>query len=205
MRSDPGEAERLRHGCHDRDGAIGRHREHAVDADAPRDVHDLGNRREVDDLGDVRDRQAGRLGVAIDRHDAVVPRARAPVRSRAADGALRPRREPLSRWRLRLCRPAAGATGRPAPTARCDSRSPRGTSPRCACRREGRSPARAAARRRSRCTRPSARRREQGHPPAASFRHARAGSWSVPPAGLHRSVHTASGVAPTSVLPVRDA
>jgi len=67
FRADPRESELLRDGGDDRHRAIGRDGECAVDADAPGDLHDLGDIREIDDLGDVGGGQPGRLSVPIDR------------------------------------------------------------------------------------------------------------------------------------------
>ena len=75
-RADPREPELLGDGGDDGHGAVGRDREHAVDADAPRDLDHLVDVGEVDDLGDVGRREARRLGVPVDRGDAQPPGAR---------------------------------------------------------------------------------------------------------------------------------
>ena len=75
-RPDAGEPELLGDGGDDGHRAVGRDREHAVDADTPCDLDDLGDGREVDDLGDVGRGEARRFGVAIDRGDAKAAGAR---------------------------------------------------------------------------------------------------------------------------------
>ena len=69
MRPDAGQTELLGDRGDDRHRAIGRHREHAVDADATSDLDHLGDRSEVDDLRDVRGGEPRRVGIAIDRRD----------------------------------------------------------------------------------------------------------------------------------------
>ena len=113
----PGRAELLGDGGHDGDGAIGGHREHAVDADTSRDLDHLVDAREVDDLRRRRPTR-GPARPRCGRPPRRAGRGRAPARSRGADGARRRRREPSSRppmlTRLEAPtsrRPAAGATG----------------------------------------------------------------------------------------------
>ena len=75
-RSDARQAELLGDGGDDGDCAIGRHREHTVDADSSRDLDHLGDAREVDDLRNVGRREAGRVRVAVDRGHAQAAGAR---------------------------------------------------------------------------------------------------------------------------------
>ncbi len=87
--ADAGQAELLGHRGDDGHRSISGDRQHAVDADASCDLHDLGDVREVDDLGDVGRREAGRVGVSVDRGDAQAARARlldrAPLMAPGAD------------------------------------------------------------------------------------------------------------------------
>ena len=75
--ADPGQAEILGDGRHDRDGPVGRDGEDAVDAVA---APDRGYRRgvgEVDDLADVGDPEPRCVRVAVDGDDANAELARA--------------------------------------------------------------------------------------------------------------------------------
>ncbi len=74
--ADPGQPERLGDGGDDGHGAVCRDREHAVDADAPRELDHLIGVREVDDLGDVGRRESRCLGVPVDCRDPQPPGAR---------------------------------------------------------------------------------------------------------------------------------
>ena len=74
--SDSREPELVRHRGHDRHGAVGRDREHAVDPMPPSDLGDSGDVGEVDDLGDLCRGKPGCCGVAVDRDDAKVASAR---------------------------------------------------------------------------------------------------------------------------------
>ena len=91
LRADPRQAERLRHRCDDRHGAIGRHGERAVDPVRSATSMHRVDVREVDRLGDVRHRR-GRAPRDCGRRRR--PGARAPSRagSRAAGGVRRRRR-----------------------------------------------------------------------------------------------------------------
>ena len=66
----PGRPERLRDGCDDRHGSVGRDGEHAVDPVAAADLRDRRDVGEVDRLAHVGHRQAERVGVAVDGDDA---------------------------------------------------------------------------------------------------------------------------------------
>ena len=74
--ADPGQSELLGDGGDDGHGAVGRDREHAVDADAPRDLDHLVGVGEVDDLGDVGRRESRCVGVPVDCRDPQSPGAR---------------------------------------------------------------------------------------------------------------------------------
>ncbi len=80
--SDTREAELVRHGGNDRHGAVGRDRQHTVDALSAADLGDRGNVGEVHDLGDVGRGEPGRVRIAIDGDDSQV--ACACVLDRAA-------------------------------------------------------------------------------------------------------------------------
>ena len=68
--ADARQAERLRDRGDDRHSAIGRDREHAVDAVTACDLRDRRDVGEVHRLRDVRLAQAERVGIAVDGHDA---------------------------------------------------------------------------------------------------------------------------------------
>ena len=89
LRADPGQSERLCDGGHDRDGAVGRDGQDAVDAVPPADVGDRVDVLEVDDLGRVGvcEPDGVRLAVNGDHAEAELLGAqdRAPLVSTSAD------------------------------------------------------------------------------------------------------------------------
>ena len=93
---DSREPELVRHRGHDRHGAVGRDRQHAVDPMSPSDLGDGGDVGEVDDLGDSAPRPA-RAPRRCGRPRRLAGRVRAHARSLGAGGGPRRRRGRTSR------------------------------------------------------------------------------------------------------------
>ncbi len=157
-RADAGESQGFGHRRHDGNRAVGRDRQHAVRGYTSGDVEDLLDRREVDDLGDVRGREARCFGVAVDRCDPKPTGARlldrAPLMaSRAHEEDRRHGGRCYLCAEVRKCRPAAEATERARSSGRSRIRSSARPSPTASCRRWCPRSVRPAVRRRAPCRR----------------------------------------------------